>query len=76
MKQGPSHSGPGNRKIEPRSHATSPTAVARLGTHQGNHVPDRPSMPLRSEELYKGKGYQAPMAGHQIHHSGSQGKHK
>lgn len=77
MKQGQaSSSGPGSRKIEPRSHATSPTAVAQLGIMQGNHTEDNPNMPVRHHKLYEGRGYEAPMAGSEVHRSGSQGKHK
>lgn len=66
MKQGKaSSSGPGSRKIEPRSHAINPAKAANIGIQQV--YMDRP------KDL--GRGYKAPMAGASNHKSGSQGKH-
>jgi len=68
MKQGQAtHSGSGSTKIEPRSHAVSPEAVAEIGLQVVRHT---------TVPIYEGRGLEAPMAGTTIHHCGSQGKHR
>ena len=66
MKQGnASSSGPGSRKIEPRSKAINPGDVADIGIQQVRYRPHK--------DL--GRGYKAPMASPSNHPRGSQGKH-
>lgn len=66
MKQGSaSSSGPGSRKIEPRSKAVNPAAVADIGIRQVRY--EHPA------DL--GRGYKAPMASSSNHKCGSQGRH-
>ena len=77
MKQGSaSSSGPGSRKVEPRARAVNPAGVSQIGSALGNHATDTQGKILHgaSEELYKGKGFEAPKTGTTIHHSGSQGR--
>lgn len=66
MKQGTGNNSMGRRKIEPISHAISPAGVSQIG-----ETVDKRAI----ENFNKGRGYKAPMSGHQIHHSGSQGRH-
>ena len=77
MKQGhASSSGPGSRKIEPRATAVSVGGVSQIGTALGNKATDVPgTLPGGQKELYKGRGYEAPMNKSTSHHSGSQGRH-
>ncbi len=68
MKQGQASSSiVGSTKIEPRSHAINPEAVANIGVqhHYTTSVP-----------MYEGRGLKAPMVGETSHPSGSQGKHR
>jgi len=65
----------GSTKVEPRSHAVSPAAVADMGISKGNHA-ETGDMPFTSRPVYIGRGLSAPMAACTIHHCGSQGKHK
>ena len=68
MKQGQatsSHSG--STKVEPKSQAVNPGAAGNIGI-QALHT--------HSQLLYEGRGLEAPMAGTEIHHYGSQGHHK
>lgn len=68
MKQGQatsSHSG--STKIEPHSHAVNVEAASQIGQQVIRHT----SLPM-----YEGRGLEAPMAGCEVHHCGSQGKHK
>jgi hypothetical protein len=75
MKQGQaSSSGPGSRKIEPRSTAVNPGGVSQIGTSIGNHS-DKGASDYTGAQMYEGRGYEAPMAGTKNHGSGSQGKH-
>lgn len=68
MKQGQaSHSNNGGTKVEPKSKAVSPEAVANIGVQQ-RYAKDRPN-------LYEGRGLTAPMVSQTNHKSGSQGKH-
>ena len=68
MKQGQaSHSSVASTKVEPKSQAVSPGAVARMGIEPGPFT--------TSKKLYEGRGLQAPMVGCQEHKAGSQGKH-
>lgn len=67
MKQGNGNSRAGEQKREPISHAVSPGAVSQIGTHVGTAQAVEP--------LYKGRGFEAPMAGTDTHHKGSQGKY-
>lgn len=67
MKQGrASSSGMGSMKVEPKSKAVSPGAVAQIGVHEALIVP---------QPMHQGRGYSAPKSGSQVHRSGSQGKH-
>lgn len=70
MKQGRAdRSGMAGGKVEPRAHAVSPAGAAQIGIKQ---VSDSLKDPLNM-----GRGYNAPApAGCNVHHSGSQGKHK
>lgn len=66
MKQGTGKSSISGRKVEPTAKAVSPKAVSELGIHQ---------VRTKSEPLYQGRGYEAPMAGQTNHKRGSQGRH-
>lgn len=67
MKQGrASVSNVADVKREPISHAVSVDEVGEIGLQCGY---------AKSEPLYEGRGYQAPMAGQTNHAKGSQGKH-
>lgn len=55
----------GQPKREPIAHAVDPGAVSQLGTQTG-----RPK-----EDIYQGRGYEAPKNTSTIHDCGSQGKH-
>ncbi len=66
MKQGTGNSRMGATKVEPKARAVSPGAVSDLGVHQ---------IRTRSEPLYSGRGYEAPMNKSKSHHCGTQGKH-
>lgn len=69
MKQGPSRSYIGGRKVEPISKAVDPGYAAQLGNHVG--------VARAIEPMYEGRGFEAPKpAGVTIHDCGSQGKHK
>ena len=78
MKQGSaSSSGSGSRKVEPRARAVNPAGVSQFGEALGNHATDTGKiLHGASEELYKGKGFEAPKTGTTIHHGGSQGRHE
>lgn len=68
MKQGTaSTSKMGSTKIEPRSQAVNPAAVADIGIH---------NVRTKSIPMYEGRGLKAPMVGTTTHHCGSQGRHK
>lgn len=54
-------------KREPISRGVNIVNVADMGIQ---HVH------TKSEPLYPGRGFEAPMAGSDVHPSGSQGKHK
>lgn len=60
--------GPAGQKREPLPHAVDPGYAAQLGAHVGTR--------RAVEQMYEGHGYKAPMAGSEVHQSGSQGKHK
>lgn len=65
MKQGEaSKNGPAGRKVEPTSKAVHPGGAGQIGLAQGK----------KPENIYAGRGYKAPMSGHQTHPRGSQGK--
>ena len=66
MKQGTGKSMMGGQKREPIAKAVSPGAVGNIGIQNVRY---------RSQPLYEGKGYKAPMAGSTTHPRGSQGKH-
>jgi len=53
------------RKREPIPHAVSEEAVDQLGQ----------ACSYKHYELYKGRGYKAPIGGEETHRCGSQGKH-
>lgn len=65
MKQGSSTSKAGDQKREPIPHAVSPCAAGDIGLQYVG----------KSEQLYEGRGYEAPLAGTDTHRCGSQGKH-
>lgn len=67
MKQGQaSHSGMASTKVEPKSQAVNPEAVAGLGLQRVYYKP---------VPMYEGRGLKAPMVGETSHKCGSQGKH-
>lgn len=75
MKQGSGRSSNAGRKVEPTPHIVSVPSVAQMGSMLGNKATDH-SQILHgvSSELYKGKGYKAPMnRSMTTHKSGSQG---
>lgn len=53
-------------KVEPKSRAISPGAVSNIGVKQ---------FYTKSQTLYKGRGYEAPMKSQKTNNSGSQGKY-
>ena len=65
MKQGTGHSMMGATKVEPKSRGVNVSAVADIGIQ---------SIRTRSQQMYVGRGIEAPMAGCTIHKAGSQGK--
>jgi hypothetical protein len=66
MKQGHAHSsGPASHKVEPKAQAVNVPTVAQKGI----------AVAFEKKELFKGRGYEAPKAGGEVHHCGSQGKH-
>lgn len=67
MKQGTANNTNAQQKREPITHAVNPCAAANIGVSQ---------VYTRSEPLYEGRGYEAPMAGTDTHPCGSQGKHR
>jgi hypothetical protein len=77
MRQGQASYVKGDYKTEPKAHRVSETAVSQLGTALGNHAMDSGGKILRgaSKPLYEGRGLEAPMAGEQCHHCGSQGRY-
>ena len=66
MKQGTGKTIVGGGKVEPRSTGVNPGAVGNIGIQ---------NVRTNSQQMYTGRGYQAPMAGSSTHKSGSQGKH-
>lgn len=66
MKQGRATSNTYEPKSEPNAKSVDPGAVSNIGLQQ---------VYTRSEPLYDGRGYEAPLAGSTTHRSGSQGKH-
>lgn len=63
-------------KVEPRSRAVNPGAAGQIGVALGNHVTDkRTSSTYKGEELYPGKGFQAPGVKSQSRNRGSQGRY-
>lgn len=71
MKQGTANSRAGDQKREPISHAVDVCSVSEIGIQQVHCGPG-----ASSRELYSGRGYEAPLAGSDTHHCGSQGKHR
>lgn len=68
MKQGrASNSSDGAHKREPISHSVNVHAVSEIGQQVVRHS---------SINLYEGRGIEAPVGSTDIHHCGSQGKHK
>jgi hypothetical protein len=66
-----------DRKVEPRATAVSVGGVAQIGNALGNKATDVPgTLPGGAKELYKGRGYEAPMNKSMQHRSGSQGRHE
>ena len=61
------HSGAGATKVEPKSKAVDPGAVARMGIEPGPFT--------KPKQLYEGRGLEAPMKGTTTHPRGSQGRH-
>ena len=77
MKQGQSSYNRPQMKREPIVHKVDPAGVSQIGQAMGNHATDSTKiLNGASKPLYKGRGFEAPMAGCDQHHSGSQGKHK
>jgi hypothetical protein len=66
MKQGTGKNTMSGGKVEPTAHAVSVDKVANIGLSIVRTQP-------QSKELYKGRGYEAPMASSTTHKSGSQG---
>jgi hypothetical protein len=65
------------QKREPIAHAIDPAGVSQIGSAMGNHATGGTKiLHGASKPLYAGRGFEAPMAGCDQHHSGSQGKHK
>ena len=60
----------GSTKVEPKSMAISPAAVADIGIAQ-RYAPGNGPIPL-----HEGRGLKAPMVGTTTHKAGSQGHHK
>ena len=76
MKQGQASYVKGDYKTEPKVHRVSETAVSQLGIALGNHATgDGKILPGASRPLYEGRGLEAPKAGEQCHHCGSQGRY-
>lgn len=91
MKQGQAENkGPNDQKIEPRSKAINPAAVAQLGIIQGNHAMDAggkildnvPNMslgngynPASPNDTPAGWDQEGPGSGRIIRNSGTQGKY-
>lgn len=73
MKQGSAPTVNSGRKVEPSSSAMSVKGVSQIGTALGNHATDvSRNLANPSKELYKGRGFEAPMNKSTQHHSGSQ----
>lgn len=64
----PGRSAPGQMKTEPKSREVSLDKVSGIGLHRVRTHPE-------TKELYKGRGYEAPMAAASSHKRGSQGKY-
>jgi hypothetical protein len=67
MKQGSASSNTSAPKAEPKPKAVNPGAVSQLGCMVGSKT--------AVQELYRGKGYKAPMHSQTTHKAGSQGRH-
>lgn len=67
MKQGTGNKSKSAQKVEPRSTAINPGAVAQIGAHVGEA--------RAVERMNQGRGYKAPSIGGSNYPSGSQGKH-
>lgn len=65
MKQGRASYTVADKKTEPKAHAVSPGAVDQLGQ----------ATSFKKQNVYEGRGLEAPMKGTTLHHCGSQGKH-
>lgn len=78
MKQGrATHSGTASTKVEPKPKAITPGYANSLGMMYGNKATDvQGTLPFKPPVYSTGPGLRAPMEGKQVHHSGSQGKHK
>lgn len=76
MKQGSGNSKPGDQKVEPKPKGINPGWVGQIGLSQGTHVMDHNEVHGAFEKMHKDRGYKAPKAGTDSHHSGSQGRHK
>jgi hypothetical protein len=53
-------------KVEPKSKAVSPEYVSEIGIKQFR---------TEGKQLYKGRGFEAPMVSRKTHKAGSQGQH-
>jgi hypothetical protein len=65
MKQGTGNNSMGATKIEPKSTAINPGAVANIGIQNVRTIP---------QPMHAGRGFSAPSASSTSHHTGSQGK--
>lgn len=65
MKQGTGNNSDGGHKIEPRSTGYTAGYAGSIGIQE---------VRTRSQQVYAGRGIEAPKATTTIHHSGSQGK--
>lgn len=74
MRQGSaSRDGPAGRKREPIAKAINPKGVSQIGSSLGNHTTDhRDPSPNAVENVFAGRGYEAPMRSVATHKSGSQ----
>jgi hypothetical protein len=68
MKQGTGNCKPGQQKAEPKTHAISVDKVANMGAQIVRTYPPH-------RELYKGRGFEAPVIKSQTKPKGSQGSY-
>ena len=61
--------------VDPKSRGINPGGVNMLGNMVGNHTTDHGTTSYKGEQLYRGRGYEAPRNKSQSHGSGSQGRY-